>query len=63
MTDKDIVKNFQAWVRNATTEGHGKRFTPDDWLESYLDWIGDSIAGGFCGSLDKIVGEAKQEEE
>ena len=61
MTDKDIVKNFQAWVRDAVTEGHGKNFTPNDWVEAYLDWIGDSIAGGFCGSLDKIIAKAKQE--
>ena len=61
MTNEEYVKDFQLWIKESISEGHGEGFTADKWLETYLEFVGIIIAGNASPSLDEIVTEAKDE--
>jgi len=56
--DKRRIQDFQDWVADCHNDGLGKEYTPEKWLEVYLDSIGDIIAGSGI-TLAKIVDDAK----
>ena len=57
--DKRVIKHFQDWVADSSHDKLGESNTPEQWLEMYLDCIGDIIAGSeiplFC-----LVEDAKR---